>query len=109
MVRLLTTAAVCTLLGCAALPHATPAHEELAQRRWPGTTLRMLEEGRTKYATKCSGCHSLPMPASRAPSDWPSMLDEMEDEAKLTAQDRELIERYLLTLSSKPGAPAQGS
>jgi mono/diheme cytochrome c family protein len=92
----------CASVGCAAaLPRATPGDVELARARWPETTVQELNRGREVYANKCSGCHQLYLPSSRPPTAWPPVLAKMASEAKLTEQQSELIERYLVTLSER--------
>ena len=50
------------------------------------------------YVRRCSGCHSLPMPDAKDEAQWAKVLDEMSKEAKLTANERVLVERFLLTM-----------
>ncbi len=88
--------------GCVALPHATPLDAELAQDRWPGTSMETLEADRRLYVGRCSGCHGLYLPSRHTPHEWPKLLDDMTREAKLTAPERVRIERFVLTLASRP-------
>lgn len=87
--------------GCVALPHATPEDVSRAQQRWPEVNASVLAAGRASYVARCSGCHALHLPSEKSPDEWPRALDEMAQDAKLTPQDRELIERYLVTMSGR--------
>lgn len=87
--------------GCAALPHPTPEDVSRAQQRWPEVNGSALAAGRASYVARCSGCHALHLPSEKRPEEWPGALDEMAKDAKLTPQDRELIERYLVTMAGR--------
>jgi hypothetical protein len=84
--------------GCGGgLPPATPgdamrAHVQLAD----------LEHGRSLVSAKCGGCHAPPLPAAHAGGDWPRSLDEMAVRSHLDVAQRQLIEVYLVTMSTRP-------
>jgi hypothetical protein len=89
------------LVGCAGgLPHPTAEAAARAARSQPDVTLESLEVGRGLYVQRCSGCHNLVLPTARQPQDWPVLVGKMAERAKLTPEDRLLIERYLVTLST---------
>ena len=48
-------------------------------------------EGRTLYASKCSGCHNYYDPLSFTSAKWDSILIPMQKKAKLTDEERESI------------------
>ena len=86
------------LAACAgSLPRLTSAQKERAARLWPGTTARELGRGRTLYVRKCSGCHTLHLPAAYPAERWSAILDEMKGEARLPEGEAWDIERYVLT------------
>jgi len=88
--------------GCAAsLPCPSAATATRAQGRWPDATLDQLEEGRAVFVQRCSGCHALPLPDSRTEAQWKKVLDEMAAEAKLTADQRVLVERFVLSVRTR--------
>jgi cytochrome c5 len=94
----------CVTLACAAaLRHATPEDVARLTPRWPGTTLEDLERGRRLYVRRCAGCHVLPLPATRAPEDWPRLVDEMAARARLGAEERSDVVRFLVAVASDPG------
>jgi len=57
--------------------------------------------GRDLYASKCHSCHRLHDPAGIDPDRWPAILDKMAEKAKLTAEEKETIRRYIEATSSK--------
>ncbi len=87
-----------TLAGCArtVVPHA----DELAAScglQLRDDELASLEAARRQFVETCSGCHNLPVPASRPPREWAEIVVEMVDEedVELTRRQREAIVRYL--------------
>ena len=97
------------LAGCAgALPRPGDPDVAWAQHRWPDTDRNTLERGRLLYVRKCSGCHSLFPPARFSPAYWAEWLDDMADEAELDETERDLVARYVLTMSRlhEPSPPS---
>ncbi len=87
--------------GASAVVHPTAKDAEWASAKWPGTTVDELETGRALYTSKCVGCHRLPDPNAKTPEQWPTVVDEMAERAKLTAADRDLMLRYLSSASER--------
>jgi cytochrome c5 len=89
------------LVACApSAPKVTPVHATWASAQWPGTTSADLERGRTVFVAKCSGCHLPPAPDSLTPAQWPAQIAEMSERANLVADERTLIERYVIAVAS---------
>jgi hypothetical protein len=65
------------------------------------TTVAELERGRTLLVARCGGCHRVPVPADHTARDWPVKLDEMATRAGLHRDERTLLERYLVVMSSR--------
>jgi cytochrome c5 len=88
---------VLTLAGCATvqLLPATPDQLALVQSRWPTVTAAGLENGRILYGDRCSGCHALPDPREHSIETWPPQVARMTEPAHLSAEQAELITRYL--------------
>jgi mono/diheme cytochrome c family protein len=78
---------------------------EWAATKWQGMNAEELARGRALYATKCSGCHNLHLPAEYTTEEWKKFVDEMAEDANVSASEEVLISRYLITLS-KDGAAA---
>jgi hypothetical protein len=103
------TLALLALAACSApLPHPTARDAAQARVRWPGATLDSLEAGRRLFVFRCSGCHRLHRPEERSPAAWPDVLDDMEREARVTPEERALIEQFLVTASAEAPALARG-
>jgi hypothetical protein len=92
-----------TIYGCASTAPVpvVPSDEKWASERWPGTTLSDLSHGHDVFISRCSSCHSLPRPDVKSPEEWNTVLDEMADRAKLSTNDRELVNRYLSAASQR--------
>lgn len=101
-VALFLLAAACV----APLPHATVDDATRAQARWPEASVATLEAGRRLFADRCSGCHALRLPSEYPAARWPALLSQMEKEAKLAPEERELIERFVLTVAARPQGDA---
>lgn len=90
--------------GCAAaLAQPTKRDAAYAAKRWPGTTLGELRQGRDLFVRTCAGCHMLKDPASRTPAEWRMEVEQMRGKKGVSLDDRqaELIVRYLSTISSR--------
>src|SRR5258707_12644192 len=85
--------------SCAALPHPSPADGQRAQANFPGTTVDSLQAGRTAYVRRCSGCHSLQLPESQSPDNWPRLIAEVGQTAHLVPGDEERITAFWATVS----------
>jgi hypothetical protein len=57
-------------------------------------------EGRYLYASKCNSCHRLYDPKSFSITKWDSILIKMKQKAKLTDEQRELINNWILEKQS---------
>lgn len=99
-------AAVIAVSGCVVLRHPTEQDVAVGQRLWPELTLGELEAGRRAYVRRCSGCHALHLPESLGAREWLEQMEEMAVEAKLTPEERALIERFLLVTSGDVGTLA---
>lgn len=100
--RALAVALALVLAGCApALLSPTEADVPRAQRDWPGSTLEDLGRGRAVYVAKCSGCHTLFIPESRAAKHWPNAVNKMAERSRLTAAEKRDITRFLVTMSGR--------
>ena len=60
-----------------------------------------LTQGRALYVNRCAGCHQLPLPSARGPSEWPAVVDKMAPDAQLSDADKSLIARYLVAASAR--------
>ena len=87
--------------ACAAsLRHPSPQDAVLLAPRWPGTTLEDLERGRSLYVRRCSGCHTLVLPGTHPPGEWPKLVDDMAAKARLRPGERDDVVRFLVAVAS---------
>ena len=63
--------------------------------------LAELQQGRKLLLGKCAGCHKTPMPNDHTPGEWPKMIAEMADRAKLDSRQTKLIEKYLVVMNTR--------
>jgi len=63
--------------------------------------LAELQQGRKLLLGKCAGCHKTPMPNDHTPAEWPKMIAEMADRAKLDPEQTRLIEKYLVVMNTR--------
>ncbi|MCA9630800.1 MAG: hypothetical protein KC766_24190 [Myxococcales bacterium] len=90
------------------VPEPTTQHVARAQSRWPGTTQARLTEGRELFVERCSGCHSLPIPAEHKAAEWPDVMKRMKPFVRMTPEQLTSVERYLIVASEVAnGAPSQ--
>lgn len=81
--------------------HPSPGDASWAARKWPGTTVGDLEQGRTVFVSRCSSCHNLPSPDVKSPDEWAGVVGDMASGAKLSDTDRDLVLRYLAATSER--------
>jgi hypothetical protein len=102
-VRKLAALSLLFLAGCAGqLPPPSEADALRASARYPGTTVADLARGRKMYVERCSGCHALVRPDRKGPDEWPKLVAEMTDRAKLNEDVAQEILRYLVVASGAP-------
>ena len=63
--------------------------------------LAELQQGRKLLLGKCTNCHSAPMPNAHTAAEWPQKLDEMAARASIDIGQQKLIEKYLVTMSTR--------
>ena len=59
-------------------------------------SLAELQQGHDLFMNKCGKCHKLPKPGSRNGQDWKKVLGKMAPKAKLSADQSELVYKYLV-------------
>jgi mono/diheme cytochrome c family protein len=94
------------LAACAGatLPPVSASDAARASVRWPGTDHAQLDAGRAIYLERCSSCHVPVDPASIAADEWPEHVAEMRERAKLGDDEVAKVERYLVTIASRPAS-----
>lgn len=82
-------------------PTVTTAEITRAQSMWSNASSDELHAGRQVLIQQCSGCHLTPMPAEHTAAQWPKLISGMAERSKLSAQQQQQLERYLVVASSR--------
>lgn len=77
-----------TLVYCCQPTLYLPNSEDLNERA-------ELISGRKLYVSHCSSCHNLHLPQEFSHERWQHQLDEMQQKAKITDKEKQLIYNYL--------------
>ncbi|WP_395049126.1 c-type cytochrome [Flavobacterium sp.] len=64
-------------------------------------SLEDLKTGREIYVKKCSSCHQLHLPNQYTEKAWSLNLAKMQDRAKITDAEKQLIYQYITNASKK--------
>jgi hypothetical protein len=83
--------------GCARQPPMATAAD--AQRG--NVELAELHEGRKLLIRKCTNCHRAPIPDEYEAAEWPQKVQEMAERSSIDGAQQQLIEKYLVTLSTR--------
>lgn len=65
------------------------------------TSLDTLLAGRSLYVKNCGSCHNLHLPNEYDAAGWKLELDKMQEPAKINDKKKEVIYRYLTTMTNK--------
>jgi mono/diheme cytochrome c family protein len=93
--------ALVLLAGCAGV-NAPPVNDAMAGRAqsgFPGITVAELGRGRDLYLGRCGGCHTLVAPEAHSDAEWPGLVGEMKERAKLEDDEQRLVTAYLIAAS----------
>lgn len=86
-------------------PGANTEAAELAaaKTRIPSTTEADMKKGHEIYTTSCARCHGAKNITNHSEQEWTGILDRMAPKAKLTAEEKDAVWKYILgvRLSSK--------
>lgn len=78
------------LIACSSALYM-PSKENVAGN----ANIEELRKGRTLYVNKCSSCHTLYLPEKYTKAEWTKWVNRMAPKAKITDQEKELIQAYL--------------
>ncbi|MBI5538499.1 MAG: hypothetical protein HY951_00435 [Bacteroidia bacterium] len=65
------------------------------------TSLDTLLVGRKLYINNCSNCHNLYLPTNYTNSEWQSIMNNMQQQAKIDEKQKNIITKYLIIKSKK--------
>jgi cytochrome c5 len=63
--------------------------------RTAGLPAAQVQTGKRIYEAKCARCHKFYNPADYDPAEWHSWMTKMSKKARLTAEDKSAVSRYL--------------
>jgi cytochrome c5 len=99
---ILVVAGAGALAGClpprdhAQLPPVSPAMTAWASAQWPDASPAQLSHGRETMESHCTACHSMPSPLHETAKDWPEVMQDMAEKAKLPTADEVAMLRFIL-------------
>lgn len=80
---------------------------KMALNRWPGTSSAELVEGNKIYTNQCTQCHKNFPVEKFTEKKWLHEIDEMAPKAKLSAEEKTKLTKYLLSMRDTKVSPAQ--
>lgn len=92
-----------------AKPSIIPGEAELTaiQVKYPDATAAQLTEGHTIYTGACTNCHGQKNIFKRSEASWLHEIDDMSPKAKLTAEQKDALTKYILAMKATQPAPAK--
>jgi cytochrome c5 len=77
----------------------SPSARELAvaEKRWAGTTLEELKQGKIIFDNKCTTCHAAKKIVGRTEESWKDAIEKMAPKAKLSPEEKEKLTKYILS------------
>jgi mono/diheme cytochrome c family protein len=91
--------------GCVSIeqvaPRVSPRMEAVG-----GAPASTLESGRRLYTGRCAVCHSIDPVTKHSVDRWRAIIDEMADEAELSASEKSAVLAYVLAARSVVTAAA---
>ena len=68
---------------------------EKGKKKFPDLTMAQVEKGEALYAVACTKCHYSYAVEGRNEKQWAHVLEEMFPKTKLSAEEKNLVERYV--------------
>lgn len=65
--------------------------------KYPDLQLAQLNQGYTILQTQCTRCHKMYKPGDFAQSDWDMIIPNMAKKARLTDEEKDKLERYIVS------------
>ncbi len=94
------------LYACSKAVVIAPSQSDVdrVQVKYPNYSMDQLLKGKQIYEANCQTCHGLKNPAAESEEEWNKIVPRMtkkvnKSETKMTAEDQELVLRYLVTMS----------
>lgn len=74
---------------------ATKLYIPTAEMVAPNSDLTALNAGRNLMMEHCNKCHGMPKPEKHTPDQWTKILEKMAVKAKLNADQKALVLKYV--------------
>lgn len=99
---------VIVLAACSAkVTMMTESDASRAAKKFSGTTLANLNEGKANYEANCGLCHGLKKPSARTEDQWKHIVPDMVTQVnkklgkeEINAKEQQNILAYLVTMGS---------
>ena len=99
---------VTVLAACSAkITMMSESDASRAAKKFSGTTLANLNEGKTNYEANCGLCHGLKKPDARTEEQWKSIVPRLVNQVnkkmgkeEIDAQEQQNILAYLVTMGA---------
>ncbi len=62
----------------------------------------LLQHGREIYVSKCTECHSVRRTSKYSAAEWPNIVDDMGERAKLSPSEEHAVLTYVLAARTVP-------
>lgn len=94
---------ISAIIICLTLPSCTSGlyTPNAADAQLENTPLDTLLTGRKLYINKCSNCHNLYLPTNYTYSEWQTIMNNMQNQAKIDDNQKLIITKYLKLKSKK--------
>lgn len=86
----------------AAAPSIIPGDAQLIaiKAKYPDATAEQLKQGHSIYIGACTNCHGQKNIFKRSEASWLHEIDDMSPKAKLTAEEKDALTKYILSLKA---------
>lgn len=86
-----------------------PSEEQLTaiKTKYPDATLVALTSGREIYLGACTDCHRAKSIYKFSETKWPGIIDAMAKKAKLTAEQKDALSKYVFSIKATQPVPAK--
>jgi mono/diheme cytochrome c family protein len=86
----------------AAAPSIIPGDAQLTaiKAKYPDATAEQLKQGHSIYIGACTNCHGQKNIFKRSEASWLHEIDDMSPKAKLTAEEKDALTKYILAMKA---------
>lgn len=70
---------------------------KIVETRWPGSSMDEVKQGQSIFLTQCTQCHANQVITDLSEKKWLHEIDEMAPKAKLSAEEKLKLTKYILS------------